>query len=220
MMRFARLVTCFVIVVLAGVSRSQAQTTSEPRWYGEVAVAATLGHKSDKAFGGEVGGPLTDSLDVFIEGGHMGNVGNTDLETRAQKIAAFLGGNVGSSAYKVDFADIGLKYRVPMTGMWHPYVALGVGLAKVKPEVTFGVGGTDVTGELESRGVQLGADLSESQNQLLVLVGIGSTVTFATRYFADLSYRYGRIGQAKVGDDIVIENLNTQRVQIGVGIRF
>ena len=34
MMRFARLVTCFVIIVLAGVSRSQAQTTSEPRWFG------------------------------------------------------------------------------------------------------------------------------------------------------------------------------------------
>lgn len=220
MMRFARLVMCFVIIVLAGVSRSQAQTTSEPRWYGEIAVAATLGHKSDKAFGGEIGGRLSETLDVFIEAGHMGNVGNDDLEARAQKIAAFLGGTVGSSAYKVNFFDIGLKYRVPMTGMWHPYVAVGVGLAKVKPEVTFGVGGTDVTGELESRGVQLGTDLSESQNRALVMAGGGTTIDFATRYFADVSYRYGHISETKSGDEVLIKGLSTQRVQIGVGIRF
>jgi len=221
MMRFARLVTCFVIIMWAGASRSQAQTASEPRWYGEVAVAATLGHKSDKAFTGEVGGRLSDTLDVSIEAGHMGNVGNDDLDARAQKIADFLGGNVGSTAYKVNFGDIGLKYRVPMmTGMWHPYVALGIGVARVKPEVTFGVGGTDVTGELASRGVQLGTDLSESQSKVLVVLGVGTAINFATRYFADLSYRYGRIGEAKSGDEILIKGLSTQRVQIGLGIRF
>jgi opacity protein-like surface antigen len=220
MMRLVRLVTCLVIVGLAGVSRSQAQTTTEPRWYGEFTVAATLGHKSDKAFGGEVGGRLTGDVDVFVEGGHMGNVGNTDLEARAQKIANFLGGNVGSSGYKLNFFAIGLKYGVPMAGRYHPYVALGVGLATIKPEVTFGVGGTDVTGDLANRGVQLGADLSDSQNQLFILVGGGLMVNFATRYFADASYRYGRTSAAKEGDETLIKGLNTQRVQIGVGVRF
>jgi len=219
MMRLVRLAACLGIVLLAGAGRSQAQTT-EPRWYGEVTAAATLGHKSDKAFGGEAGGILTGDIGVFIEGGHMGNVGNTDLETRAQKIATFLGGNVGSTAYKLNFFDIGLKYGVPMGGRWHPYVALGVGLAKIKPEVTFGVGGTDVTGDLANRGVQLGTDLSDSQNALFILIGGGAMVNFGTRYFADGSYRYGRTSAVKDGDETVIKGLNTQRVQIGVGIRF
>jgi len=220
MMRCARLVTCFVIVASAGIGRAQAQTPGEPRWYAEATAAATLGHKSDKAFGGEVGVRLSDTFDVFIEGGHMGNVGNADLEARAQKIADFLGGNVGSSGYKLDFVDVGVKYRVPMSGRWHPYVAVGVGVAKIKPEVTFGVGGTDVTGDLPNRGVQLGLDLSESQNELFVMIGGGVTVNFAKRYFADVGYRYGRTAAAKEGDETVIKGLDTQRVFAGVGIRF
>jgi len=220
MMRCARLVTCFVIVILAGVSRSQAQSASEPRWYGEVTAAATLGHKSDTSFGGEVGGRLSDLLDVFIEGGHMGNVGNTDLDARAQVIADFLGGTVGTTAYKMNFFDVGVKYRVMETGRWHPYVGIGIGFANVKPEVRFAVNGTDVTDQLESLGVQLGSDLSESHNTFLFVIGAGTTFNFATRYFADLTYRYGRTSEASSDNEVLIQGLNTQRVQIGVGIRF
>jgi opacity protein-like surface antigen len=219
MKRLARLVTFVGIVALAGVSRLQAQTATEPRWYAEATAAATLGHKSDKAFGGEVGGRLGESIDVFIEGGHMGNVGNSDLEARAQRIADFLGGNVGSSAYKVNFFDIGLKYAMPI-GAWRPYVALGAGVARIKPEVTFGIGGTDVTGDLPNRGVQLGTDLAESANEFLFVIGFGTTYTFAKRYFVDGSYRYGRTTAAHGGDEVIIKGLNTQRAQIGVGIRF
>jgi opacity protein-like surface antigen len=219
MMRFARAVTCAVVIVMAGADRSQAQTTSEPRWYGEIAAAATLGHKSDKAIAVEVGGRLAGTLDVFVEGGHMGNVGTADLEARAQKIANFIGGTVGSTADKVNFIDVGVRYRVPMTGMWHPYVAFGVGVAKVKPEVTFGVGGADVTGRLEDFGVQLGSDLTDSLNKTFIMAGFGTTVRFASRYFADISYRYGHI----LAKTSVIENdvaIKTQRVQAGIGIRF
>jgi opacity protein-like surface antigen len=55
---------------------------------------------------------------------------------------------------------------------------------------------------------------------VLVVLGVGTAINFATRYFADLSYRYGRIGEAKSGDEILIKGLGTQRVQIGLGIRF
>lgn len=219
-MRCTRVVTCFVIVMLAGVSRSQAQSASEARWYAEGTAAATLGHKSDSSFGGEVGGRLTDLFDVFIETGHMGNVGNTDLEARAQVIADFLGGTVGTSAYKMNFFDIGVKYRVMETGRWHPYVGLGLGFANIKPEVRFAVNGTDVTDQLPELGVQLGADLSESHNTFLFVLALGTQVNFGTRYFADLSYRYGRTGEASDDNEVLIKGLNTQRVQIGGGIRF
>src|SRR5262245_63061477 len=103
MMRLVRLVTCFGIFVLAGISSAQAQTAAEPRWYGEVTAAATFGHKSNAAFGVEGGGRLNEMFVVFVETGHMGNVGNSDLDGRAQKIANFIGGTVSSSAYKMNY---------------------------------------------------------------------------------------------------------------------
>jgi opacity protein-like surface antigen len=220
MMRLVRLVTCFGFFVLAGVSVAQAQTAAEPRWYGEVTAAATLGHKSDTSFGAEGGGRVAEMLVVFAEGGHMGNVGNTDLDARAQKIATFIGGTVGSTAYKMNFFDAGVRYQVPIATSFHPYIALGFGVASITPEATFSVNGTDVTGQLESLGVQLGADLSESQTKPLFVIGGGLMYNFAKRYFVDVTYRYGRTSQAESDNEVVIEALNTQRVQIGGGIRF
>src|SRR5262245_17604645 len=220
MMRFARLGTCFVIAMLAGAGLSQAQGVGDPRWYAEATAAATLGHKSDSAFGAEAGGHLTDLLDVFIETGHMGNVGNTDLDSRAQVVADFIGGNVGSTAYKLNYFDFGVKYRVMESGRWHPYVGVGLGFANIKPEVTFAVNGTDVTNQLPDLGVQLGSDLSESHNTFMFVIGVGTHVNFGSRYFADLTYRYGRTGGVSQDNETLVEGLNTQRVQIGAGIRF
>jgi opacity protein-like surface antigen len=222
MMRDVRVVTALVVFMLAGAAVSHAQTTTEPMWYGEFTIAATLGHKSDKAVGGEAGMRITPDLDVFVEAGHMGNVGTTDLEARAQIVADFIGGTVGSTAHKVNFGVFGVRYHLPMIkpiGKWHPYLAFGAGLARVKPEVTFAVNGTDVTGRLPEFGVQLGSDLTDSLNKAMIVVGGGATMDFKTRYLVDLSYRYGHI-LGKTGD---IENdvaIKTQRVQIGVGVRF
>jgi opacity protein-like surface antigen len=220
MMRLVRVVTCFGIFVAAGISSAQAQTAAEPRWYGEVTAAATLGHKSDSAFGVEGGGRLTKMLDVFAEGGHMGNVGNQDLEERARKVADFIGGTAGSTAYKLNYFDVGVKYRVPYYLKYHPYVAIGFGVASIKPEVAFSVDGADVTGQLDQFGVQLGSDLSESQTRPLFVIGAGAQIDFLKRYFADVTYRYGRTSQGESDGEVVIEGLNTQRVQVGFGIRF
>ena len=104
------------------------------------------------------------------------------------------------------------------TGRWHPYVGVGIGFAHITPEVTFAVNGTDVTNQLPELGVQLGADLSESHNAFLFVFGLGTQVDFGSRYFADLTYRYGRTGSASQDNEVLVE-LNTQRGK-GVGIRF
>lgn len=220
MMRLVRLVTCVGMFVWAGVSSAQAQTAAEPRWYGEVTAAATFGHKSDSAFGAEGGGRLTKMLVVFAETGHMGNVGNTDLEARAQKIADFIGGTVGSTAYKMNYFDAGVRYQVPLATQYHPYVAIGIGVASIKPEVTFAINGNDVTGQLPSLGVQLGADLSESHTRPMFMFGGGVMYNFAKRYFVDGTYRYGRTSEASQDNEVLVQGLNTQRLQIGAGVRF
>ena len=159
-------------------------------------------------------------LDVFIETGHTGNVGNTDLEARAQVVADFIGGTVGTTAYKLNYFDIGVKYRVMETGRWHPHVGVGIGFAHITPEVTFAVNGTDVTNQLPELGVQLGADLSEVAQHVSLRLRPRTQVDFGSRYFADLTYRYGRTGSASQDNEVLVEGLNTQRVQAGVGIRF
>jgi opacity protein-like surface antigen len=109
---------------------------------------------------------------------------------------------------------------VPLATKYHPYLAIGFGVASVKPEATFAVNGTDVTGQLEQFGVLLGADLSDSQTVGLFTFGGGVMYNFAKRYFVDATYRYGRTSKAESDGEVVIKGLNTQRLQIGAGIRF
>ena len=71
----------------------------------------------------------------------------------------------------------------------------------------------------DAQGVQLGADLTDSLNKALVMIGGGVNATFAGRFFGDLSYRYGHI--LSKTDVIEIDTaVKTQRLQIGVGVRF
>jgi hypothetical protein len=121
MMRFVRVVTSLVVFLLAGTAAARAQVTAiDQRWYAEFTTAATLGHKSDTSLGVELGmmNVAIPDLDVFIEAGHMFNVGTTDLEERAQTIATAIGGTVASTAHKVNYFDIGGRYRFSPRDRW------------------------------------------------------------------------------------------------------
>jgi opacity protein-like surface antigen len=222
MKRFVRVVTVFLACTLGiGAVSAGAQTTpssgSGPRVWVELNGGPTLGHKSDTFIGGEAGLRLVAGLDVFIEGGHMGNVGDTSLDTAAGKIATFLGGSVSSSAKKVNYVDAGIRYHVQAIPAVHPYVLAGGGVAEVKTEVTFAVNGTEVNAA--DRGVQLGGDLSGTTRKTFIVAGVGVNVPFLKRLFVDVGYRYGRIF-AKTGDVETDTTLNTQRVLVGVGVIF
>jgi opacity protein-like surface antigen len=197
-------------------SSAQAQTGADPKMYVEFNVGPTLGHKSDKFFGGEAGLRLTDDLDVYIEASHMGNVATTDLDDRATIIANFLGGTA-STAFVVNDVAAGLRYNFTVSPMVHPYVLGSVGLARVRTEVEFAVNGTVI--DPASRGVQLGGDLSGTHNKTILVFGFGVRVPFKTQFFADLGYRYGQI-LAKTDNFETDKSIPTQRVILGVGVRF
>jgi opacity protein-like surface antigen len=229
MMRVTRLVLAWMTMMAAGVTAAQAQAPSsdEGRFYGEFAVGPTLGHKSDSTVGGEFGVGLLDHLwrigdrlELFIEGGHMGNVATSELDDRALIIANFIKGSA-SAVQKVNFGDIGVKYRGPaFAGMWRPYIGIGIGVAKVETLVNFVVNGTDVTSQLpELYGIELGSDLSGSLNKTFVVVPIGVQGNFRKRYFVDVSYRFGTIRPRP--DDIEQDQaITTQRILVGIGVRF
>jgi hypothetical protein len=213
-------VSCVAICLLALAARGQAQTqapTDTSRLYVEFTGGATLGHKSSGSVGGEIGYQITGPYFVFFEGGHMGNVGTSDLDARAKTIGDAVGATA-SASLKINYFDAGIRYNPKvMLSMFHPYLALGFGAAPVKVQTSLAVNGTVVPPE--SLGVQFGSDLGGTETKGFMMIGGGVNYPFAKRYFADGSIRYGRVF-AKTS---VIENdtgINTLRVQFGIGVRL
>jgi hypothetical protein len=79
----------------------------------EFNLGPTLGHKSDKFFGGELGWRLTKDLDIYVEAMHMGNVGTSDLDARATTIANALG-------VSIDEDEAALRKFVAARGVTFP----------------------------------------------------------------------------------------------------
>ena len=144
----------------------------------------------------------------------MMNTGSSAMDDAAAVIAGFLGaGATYETRQPVNYFDIGARYKFPTSGRVQPYVGLGIGGAKVERITTFAVNGTDVTDQLPAMGVQLGGDLTGSESGALFMIGGGATVVISGRFFADVSYRYGRVFLSE-------EGINTNRFQVGIGARF
>jgi opacity protein-like surface antigen len=227
MKRYASIATWCLVIGLGISTAAQAQSTTassttDSRLYAEIHGGPTLGHKSDSFFGGEAGWRLTPSLDIYVEGGRMGNVGTSKLDADAAVIAQFLGGSVSSASHQASYVDVGVRYQldmipVAMISKWHPYALVGVGVAHVVTDVAFEVGGNIV--DPAQFGVQLGGDLTGSSNKTLIVAGAGVNIPFMNRFFADLGYRYGQI-LAKTGNVETDKGIKTQRIVLGVGVRF
>jgi opacity protein-like surface antigen len=221
MNRLGRWVVGFGAAAACVTGTASAQSAPEP---GAIAVAftvgATLGNKSSSSFGGEVDYKLGTEWEAFVEFGRMANVASGATDDRANLIANAIGASA-SVASKATYFDAGVKYLfVPFRQVYQPYATLGFGFARVAQDVVFSVDGNELseTQLLDQYGVQLGNDLAGSTTRPLFLIGAGVSRDFLGRYYVDLSYRYGRIfASGAIEDD---EGLNTQRVQVGVGIRF
>jgi Outer membrane protein beta-barrel domain len=226
MMRFGRtgIVCAMVLFTTAGVARAQttaAQSVPPHKIALEVTGGATLGHTSDASFGGEADYALNPTLDVIVEGAHIGNAATSDFSSRAQAIANAVGAGV-SASQRVNFLDFGVRYRLPeitpTISRVHPYVTGGLGFAQVKNESTFSVNGNAVPPD--SLGIQLGSDLSGSHTRPFLMLGVGGSVPFQKRYFVDFGYRYGHAFKATSESEVVLAGVTTQRLQVGVGITF
>ena len=224
MMRIARVVPMLFAITLGCASMLRAQTAAAPAadetpGYAEFNAGATFGHKSDASFGGEGGYRIHRDLFLFGEVGHIGNAASADLESRAINIA----NNVGATANviaKVTYFDFGGRYVfVTNSPKIHPYVTGGFGAATVTTDTSFSVNGTVVPPD--SLGITLGTDLAGTQTAPYLMFGGGANVDFGSRYFADISYRYGRVfGKTDSNGVATLEAFNTNRLQVGVGIKF
>jgi Outer membrane protein beta-barrel domain len=211
-----------ILCLDASIARAQAPaaaaTSAETKASLSVSGGPTLGHKSAGFVAIEGDWRLTDRIDVFVEGGHMGNVGTSALEANATLIANAIGAQVGSTAIKVNHVDFGIRFNlVPPRPKIHPYVVLGVGVARATTEVTF----TNASGTVidPSGSVTLGGDLSGSNTKTLLIFGGGIVYPLARNYFADVGYRFGGI-LSKVSDIENDQTIKTQRIMLGAGVRF
>jgi opacity protein-like surface antigen len=221
MKHFVQFVTGLAIAAwLGSTAYAQGTPASDLIWSAQADVAATFGHKSSSAAGGELGLRLEDRWDAFLEIGRMANVTTTATEDRARIIGNAIGATANPIQHAIYF-DVGGRYSVMPASPWHPFVLAGLGIARVHAETTFSRSGATISDSdlANVYGVQLGTDLSGSLTKALFTLGGGVTRPFRNRYFVDGTYRYGRIFARKgavEGD----KGINTQRLQIGVGLRF
>jgi len=221
MIRMARAGVFVLAIALWGSATALAQPSGSDAslGYAQFDIAATLGHTSDKALGGEAGYYVRPELAVFFEGGHIGNAASADIELGANLIA----NNVGVTANaitKVNYFDVGVRYRFTLRS-WptiHPYAAIGIGAAHVTNQTTFSINGT--TYSPEALGIQLGVDLNGSETKTFLMLGGGATMMFGTRYLAELSYRWGGVFGATNALTGSGSTLSTNRVQLGIGVTF
>jgi opacity protein-like surface antigen len=206
--------------MLALASAASAQTpagaSDADHGYVEGVIQSAFGNVTSQSFGAELGFTLMPNIQVFGEVGKVRDAATSSIGSAAQIIAGALSQTQANVAFRVKepvtFGVAGLKFVVPTAGTLRPYVLAGGGVASVKQDVAFTVGGTDVTSNLGSLGVTLGTDLSGTFTKPMIVVGAGAMWPWQ-RLVVDLQYRFGRI----FAED---EGINVNRAGIGVGVRF
>ncbi len=195
-----------MIALVAAVASAQGGAGAPPpaaggNGYVEGVAQSAFGNVTSQSYGAEVGVTILPGLQVFVEGGRIGDVANAAvIGVAAQTIAAYLTRTQsGVVSYSIKqpatFGVAGLKYLIPLgsgrspIGKAQPYVMAGVGIAKVQNNVAFTIGGTDVTANLQQYGVALGADLSGSVTKAMLTLGGGVTLPVWQRLILDFQYR-------------------------------
>ena len=202
----------------AAAAQTPAAAQDADKGYVEGVVQSAFGNVTSQSYGAEIGVTVKPNIQVFVEAGMVRDVATSSIGAAAQLIAGFLSQTQANVAFRVKqpvtFGVAGLKFVVPTAGPIRPYVLGGGGMASVKQDVTFTVGGSDVTSNLTSQyGVQLGTDLSGSFTKPMLVAGAGAMWPAWKRLVVDIQFRFGRIFAEDGG-------INVSRAGIGVGVRF
>ncbi len=208
------------ILAMAGAASAQtpAGAPGSDRGYVEAVIQSAFGNVTSQSYGAELGITVVPNIQVFVEAGMVRDAATADIGAAAQTIAGFLSQTQANVGFRVKepitFGLAGLKFVVPTSGRLRPYVMGGGGVASVKQDVAFTVGGSDVTSNLATQyGVQLGSDLSGSFTKPMIVAGAGAMWPAWQRLVIDFQYRFGRVFAEDGG-------INVNRAGIGVGLRF
>lgn len=211
-------IAAILLSMFTSAAYAQAPTPPATRGYAEVVAQSAFGNVTSQSYSVELGLTVRPNLQVFVEGGQTRNVAPAQLGIDAQTIAGALSqtqANVGFSTKEpATFAAGGVKYSMSVAGSKaRPYVLAGFGMATVKRDVAFTVGGSDVTSTLSQYGVVLGTDLSGDFTKPMFIAGGGLAWPAWQPLVVDFQFRFGRIFAEDGG-------INVARAGIGIGVRF
>ncbi len=176
----------------------------------------------------EGGWRIAPNLMVFGNFGQFHNLQPSDaqpaVDTTTGLLSTSLGLTVtGTARVPAVYSVGGLRYQIPMSSRFTPYVLGGVGFAHLSPtaEFTFASGtGTLPDGSTPTAGANVTAALVSagdftapvSSTAFMYTLGGGVEVPVAAHWAADVGYRFSRIE----ADD----PLNAQGLTFGFGYRF
>lgn len=201
------------MLALSGVAHAQS-AANDSTGYVEFVAQSAFGNVTSQSFGAEGGIALGSRISIFAEVGMARDTAPKSIGPAAQVIASTLGSGASYTVKQpVRFGVVGVRYSIPYSEKFHPYVAVGGGLASVKRDVTFSVGGADVTSKLDTYGVVLGTDLAGTESKPMLSVGGGVVWNATKSLIFDAGYRFGRIMTDTTGTSV-------SRVGAGIGIRF
>jgi opacity protein-like surface antigen len=216
----------FVIVAaamaLSASAHAQSPANAPPSdggtGYVEVVGHSAFGNVTSQSFGVEGGVTVAPRLTLFAEIGWIRDTAPSEVGVAAQQMAGHLSAvqsaSVGYSVRQpVTFGVAGLAYIIPVESVFQPYVLGGFGFARYTRDISFTVGGTDVTANIGDYGIALGADLAGSYTKPMLTAGGGVAWTFRSPFILDFQYRYGRIFASGKG-------INVSRAGLGIGIQF
>ena len=211
-----RLFLALSVGVFVAADGASAQTPAADRGYVEGFAESAFGNVTSQSFGAEVGVTVRPDLQVFGSFGNIRDVATAEIGTAATTIAAALTQlQPGAVSYSVKepvtFFVGGVRYRIATASKLKPYISGGVGVASVKKDVKFLIGGADATTTL-SQFVTLGTDVAGDETKMMFTLGAGAVYPVWHQVIADLHYHYGRIST----DTAITVN----RLGLGIGLTF
>jgi opacity protein-like surface antigen len=205
------------MLIASGAAYAQ---TSDATFYLQGMVQSAFGNVTSQSYGAEGGYFITPHIAAFAEVGHVLDTAPSELGAAAQKIASGLAQQTSSTVgysvrQPVSFGAAGIRYGFAGTPKVQPYVLGGFGGASVKKDVTFTVGGTDVTSSLGSAPyyTTLGTDLAGTVTRPMFEIGGGLNYHAIASLRIDLGYRYSRVFTDPSATDV-------NRVGVGIGMTF
>jgi opacity protein-like surface antigen len=200
-------------LLLTGSSAMAQSKTFDPHAYVAALGGFTFGTETDATFGGEVGGKLTNMIDVY---GHFSRLQNSlpksvnqELGTVSSDLSAATGLPFSFTAKAPTWLGMGgVRISVPTNSRMRPYMLGGMGFGKSRVKLMESDLG-DVTNELVSSGFFTTSDLNVTK----AAFEFGGGVQFPVHsFYLDAGYRFSKLMDA--------QDFNISRAYVGLGARF
>ena len=201
-MRMTSFAAILLAVLLATSTASAQETRASVQGFGGLGMGSFT--TVNPNFGGVITGDLTPNVQVVGEAGRLGNI----LPSRTQMLFDLSPVSLSASAF---YAQGGVRLTSG-SGALRPYAEAAGGIARLTPHVS-GLDG--LPGVLTNAGLAF-------LNRTAPIGTFGAGVTLhAGNFVADAGYRHHRVFSDSWMQALALgENLSTNEVRFGVGVKF